>query len=226
VRHPSTPVARCITCSTPGDCRLSVRGSRFQQGFRGHLIKSRARESSILYNLIVDGVGGSASYELEFPNGGLAWVIGNVIGQSATSDNPDLISYAAEGQRWPDNALYLAHNTLIDDRPDGRFLRVWTERMPAGTEVWAINNLLVGRGAFTPQAPGRHDGNQFADRAMLIDNGWAGAGLAEQLAAARPGQARRVRSREQSLVPTAEFRFPVGTRQLAVGKPLSPGALQ
>ena len=131
--------------------RLSVRGSRFQQGFRGHLIKSRARESAILYNLIVDGVGGSASYELEFPNGGLAWVIGNVIGQSPTSDNPDLISYAAEGQRWPDNALYLAHNTLIDDRPDGRFLRVWTERMPAGTEVWAINNLLVGRGAFTPQ---------------------------------------------------------------------------
>jgi hypothetical protein len=52
--------------------RLSVRGSRLQQGFRGHLIKSRARESSILYNLIVDGVGGRASYELEFPNGGLA----------------------------------------------------------------------------------------------------------------------------------------------------------
>jgi hypothetical protein len=106
--------------------RLSVSGSRFQQGFRGHLIKSRARENSILYNLLVDGTGGSASYELEFPNGGLAWVIGNVIGQSATTDNPDLISYGAEGQRWPDNALYLAHNTLIDDKLDGRFLRVWT----------------------------------------------------------------------------------------------------
>lgn len=205
--------------------RLSVRGSRFQQGFRGHLIKSRARESAILYNLIVDGVGGSASYELEFPNGGLAWVIGNVIGQSPTSDNPDLISYAAEGQRWPDNALYLAHNTLIDDRPDGRFLRVWTERMPAGTEVWAINNLLVGRGAFTPQAPGRHAGNQFTDKAMLIDNG--GQALALPSNSPLRGQASPAGFvREQSLVPTAEFRFPVGTRQLAVGKPLSPGALQ
>jgi hypothetical protein len=181
--------------------------------------------SAILYNLIVDGVGGSASYELEFPNGGLAWVIGNVIGQSPTSDNPELISYAAEGQRWPDNALYLAHNTLIDDRPDGRFLHVWTERMPAGTEVWAINNLLVGRGAFTPQAPGRHAGNQFADKAMLIDSG----GQALSLPSNSPlrGQASPAGFvREQSLVPTAEFRFPVGTHQLAVGKPLSPGALQ
>jgi hypothetical protein len=149
--------------------RLSVSGSRFQQGFRGHLIKSRARENSILYNLLVDGTGGSASYELEFPNGGLAWVIGNVIGQSATTDNPDLISYGAEGQRWPDNALYLAHNTLIDDKLDGRFLRVWTSRMPPGTEVWAINNLLVGRGTFAPQAPGRYDGNQVVDRSMLVD---------------------------------------------------------
>jgi hypothetical protein len=206
--------------------RLSVHGSRFQQGFRGHLLKSRARESAILYNLIVDGPGGSASYELEFPNGGLAWVIGNVIGQSAASDNPDLISYAAEGQRWPDNALYLAHNTLIDDRPDGRFLHVWTERMPAGTEVWAINNLLVGRGAFAPQAPGRHEGNQaIIDPSMLIDGG--GQALALPSNSSLRGQARPAGFvRGQSLVPTAEFRFPVGTRQLAVGKPLSPGALQ
>jgi len=153
-------------------------------------------------------------------------VIGNVIGQSTTSDNPDLISYAAEGQRWPDNALYLAHNTLIDDRTDGRFLHVWTERMPAGTEVWAINNLLVGRGAFTPQAPGRHEGNQaIIDKTMLIDGG--GQALALPSNSPLRGQARPAEFvREQSLVPTAEFRFPVGTRPLVVGKPLSAGALQ
>ncbi len=206
--------------------RLSVRGSRFQQGFRGHLIKSRARESSILYNMIVDGVGGSASYELEFPNGGLAWVIGNVIGQSATTDNPDLISYGAEGPRWPDNALYLAHNTLVlDERPGGRFLHLWSDRMPPGTEVWAINNLLVGRDAFAPQAPGRHDGNQLVDRAALID----AAALAFALPGNSPlrGKARPPGFvRQQSLAPSAEFRLPVGTRSLPAGKPLSAGALQ
>jgi hypothetical protein len=141
------PTARRRPAS-PSLCRHDRAPERqrqpLQQGFRGHLIKSRARESSIRYNLLVDGAGGSASYELEFPNGGLAWVIGNIIGQSPTTDNRDLVSYGAEGQRWPDNALYLAHNTLVDDRLGGRFLRVWTDRMPPATEVWAINNLLVG----------------------------------------------------------------------------------
>ena len=205
--------------------RLSVRGSRFQQGFRGHLIKSRARESSILYNMLVDGVGGRASYELEFPNGGLAWVIGNIIGQSASTDNPDLISYGAEGRHWPDNALLLAHNTLVNDRLGGSFLHVWADRLPPATEVWAINNLLVGHGTFAPQAPGRYEGNQRIERSMLIDTEAREFGLSGR--SPLRGQAPPPASfRERSLAPTAEFVLPAGTRSLPVGKPLSPGALQ
>ena len=205
--------------------RLSVRGSRFQQGFRGHLIKSRARESSILYNMLVDGADGRASYELEFPNGGLAWVVGNIIGQSAATENPDLISYGAEGWRWPDNALLLAHNTLVNDRLGGRFLHVWADRLPPATEVWAINNLLVGQGAFAPQVPGRYEGNESVDRSLLIDADARDFELSDQ--SSLRGQARPPGSfRGQSLAPTAEFVFPAGTRALPVGKPLSPGALQ
>ena len=205
--------------------RLSVRGSRFQQGFRGHLIKSRARESSILYNMLVDGVGGRASYELEFPNGGLAWVIGNIIGQSASTDNPDLISYGAEGRHWPDNALLLAHNTLVNDRLGGSFLHVWADRLPPATEVWAINNLLVGHGSFAPQASGRYEGNQRIERSMLIDTEAREFGLSGR--SPLRGQAPPPASfRERSLAPTAEFVLPAGTRSLPVGKPLSPGALQ
>ncbi|MCM8594441.1 hypothetical protein [Accumulibacter sp.] len=206
---------------------LSVRGSRFEQGYRGHLLKSRARENLIVYNLLVDGPGGSASYELEFPNGGIAWVIGNIIGQSATTDNPDLISYAAEGQRWPDNLLVLAHNTLVNDRPDGRFLNVWTDRVPSGVEVWAINNLLVGDSVFgfAAQAPGRYDGNRTIRPADLVDRAGARYALPQTSAlrgtAGAPGFVR-----ERNLVPTAEFAWPVGTRPLVPGKPLSPGALQ
>jgi hypothetical protein len=50
--------------------KFVLRGSRFSNGYLGHLVKSRARENHILYNLLVDGAGGKASYELEFPNGG------------------------------------------------------------------------------------------------------------------------------------------------------------
>jgi hypothetical protein len=205
--------------------RLSVKGSRFQQGFRGHLLKSRARESSILYNLLVDGPDGSASYELEFPNGGLAWVIGNVIGQSDTTDNPELLSYGAEGQHWPDNALYLAHNTLLDSLLAGHYLRVWSDRMPPETEVWAVNNLLVGQGVFVPQARGRFEGNLVVDRSQLFD----GDGLAFRLPNNSPLRGKATSpgfAREQSLAPSAEFKLPAGTRPLPVGSPLTVGALQ
>jgi hypothetical protein len=124
--------------------KFVLRGSRFSGGHLGHLVKSRARESHVLYNMLVDGKDGKASYELEFPNGGVAYVIGNAIGQSAGTDNPALIAYGSEGPRWPDNALYLAHNTLVNDRHAGDFLQVRAEKFPAGIEIWQLNNLLVG----------------------------------------------------------------------------------
>ena len=52
--------------------RFVLRGSRFQNGYLGHLVKSRARENHVLYNMLADGAGGRAFFELEFPNGGIA----------------------------------------------------------------------------------------------------------------------------------------------------------
>ena len=63
--------------------KLSVSGCYFHHGMRGHLIKSRAALNHIFYNRLTDEIGGSASYELEFPNGGQALVIGNLIQQSS-----------------------------------------------------------------------------------------------------------------------------------------------
>lgn len=205
--------------------KLVLRGSRFRNGHLGHLVKSRARENHVVYNLLADGTGGRASYELEFPNGGLAYVIGNLIGQSASTDNPSLIAYGAEGARWPDNALYLAHNTLLNDSPAGSFLTVAAERFAEGVEVWAINNLLVGNGNFFQPAQGRFEGNRAVARAELIEDGGVPARLTSHSAlrgAVRvPGKARDV-----DLLPTAEFSFPVGSRPLRVSSMLAPGAFQ
>ena len=46
----------------------------------------------------------------------------NLIGQSSTSENPHLISVGAEGLRGGTHALWLVHNTCIDDRPGGGIL--------------------------------------------------------------------------------------------------------
>ncbi len=205
--------------------KFTLRGSRFSNGYYGHLVKSRAAENHILYNMLVDGAGGKASYELEFPNGGVAYVIGNTIGQSAGTENPAIVAYGAEGPRWPENALYFAHNTLINDYHTGNFLNVRTDRMAADIEIWAINNLSVGRGDFFKPAQGRFEGNLTAPRADMLEIGGVPAKvpvLSPLRGAVRvPGSANGV-----SLLPSAAFRFPVGTQPARAGSALLPGAFQ
>ena len=190
-----------------------LEGSHFQQGHRGHLVKSRARVSEVRYNWLADGPGGTASYELEFPEGGDAQVVGNLIAQSATTDNPAIVSYGAEHGRWPANRLQLSHNTLINDgdKPS-QFARVWFERLPADTRVSTRNNLLLGPGSFVEAMPGDHRGNAHLPAGA---SAWPGPQLAPVPSADDIG-----------LAPGAEFRFPAGTRPLGSTQRWLPGAFQ
>ena len=140
--------------------KLIVTGSYFHHANVGHLLKSRAAENHIFYNRLTDEIGGKASYELEFPNGGIAYVVGNVIQQSSTTENPNIVSYGAEGNRWPVNTLYLVNNTLVDNRPQsGVFLSV---RQGLGA-ITAVNNLLVGQGKLETAGPGNYRNNFNVD---------------------------------------------------------------
>ena len=205
--------------------KFVLRGSRFANGFRGHLVKSRARENHVLYNVLADSPGGRASYELEFPNGGIAYVIGNVIVQSADSDNATMVAFGAEGQRHAHNALYMVHNTLVNERPAGTFVNVWLERFSTPVQVWGINNLLVGEGDFNLPAQGRFEGNERLARGALIEQDGVPTRLPTQSplrgSVRLPGQVGAV-----NLAPTAEFVFPVGSRPLRLPARLSPGAFQ
>lgn len=127
--------------------RLRLRHSRFSQGWRGHLVKSRAAENVVFDNLLADGELGEASYELEFPNGGRNVVVGNVIAQSALTQNPTLLSMGAEGRPADGGTLLLAHNTFVDGGArDARFLHLWAERLGAGLSWQAFNNVFAGPG--------------------------------------------------------------------------------
>ena len=203
--------------------RLELTGNRFHNGYEGHLIKSRARENEIRYNLIYDGPNGGASYELEFPNGGIARVVGNVIGQSETTQNPIVISYGAEGQVWSENTLQMAHNTLVSaGLRAARFLHLWDFDFTDPITVEAYNNLTVGLGAFTLGLGGTFSGNdplppgvldpdaldfRLSPRSLL--RGWV-----EPLAT------------EDPLRPTAEFVLPIGTVPQQVPTEWLPGAFQ
>ena len=205
--------------------KFVLRGSQFRNGFYGHLVKSRARESYLLYNAIVDGPHGHASYEIDLPNGGLVYMIGNVIGQGKESENEVVISYGAEGLFWQQNALYASHNTIVNDAPRANFLDARSNRGPDAVEVWAINNLTVGLGDFHRPAHGRFEGNRTVGRSELIEYGGVPSRLTTMSplrgTVRPPGNVGAV-----DLLPNAEFTNPVGTRSIRISSVLSPGAFQ
>ena len=204
-----------------------VSGSRFQQGFEGHLIKSRARETLISYNFIHDSRRGDASYEIDIANGGMATVIGNIIGQGANSQNPVMLAYASEDRAWDRNELVVSHNTFVHyGWLPGWGVRVFSDHLPAGTPVTAINNLIVGPLLFAPGVSGRFEGNRHATRGMLRDietyafelpagSRWRGAGV----------DPRAVDGKD--LLPKGEFKWPVGVQLYGGGyNSWTPGASQ
>jgi hypothetical protein len=125
--------------------RLTVTGSRFSGGRDGHLLKSRARVSDIRNSRFVDGPGGQAAYELEFPNGGRVTVVGNVIGQSAGTSNPTVVSFGTEGYDDRPLALVFTDNTVINEaRRPATFLRV--REAGKSFEQQLLNNRFFGPG--------------------------------------------------------------------------------
>lgn len=203
--------------------KLEVRGSYFHHAKVGHLLKSRAAYSVIAYNRLTDEEGGQASYELEFPVGGAALVLGNLIEQSATTQNPKIIAYGAEGYRLPGrNYLFLVNNTIIDKRPwSGQTLFVGEG---GGARVTVVNNLLAGAQGFVLPEGAVAASNHQAAQDELADPARYDYRLSSRSAllgqAVWPGEFEGV-----SLAPVAQYRHPMQTQPIPPG-PLQPGAMQ
>jgi len=123
----------------------------------GHNLKSRARVNMIAYNRFSSTAPGQAgttasgqpSYEIDLPNAGTAYVIGNVIQQPASNQNPALLAYGEEGASNPGHDLYVVNNTFLnDDSSRGTFVMVG-----AGVTkpVLLQNNIFGGTGTLTNQ---------------------------------------------------------------------------
>ena len=142
---------------------FTLRFSYSHLGVFGHLVKSRALRNYILYNRLT-GESGTASYELDLPNGGLSYVIGNVIEQGPTSDNDTLVAYGEEGLSNPDSRLYFVHNTLVNHDRAGTFLQV-NGRVPL---AFVQNNVFTGPGAVIKPALGEVSHN-IVGGAIFVD---------------------------------------------------------
>jgi hypothetical protein len=124
----------------------------------GHNLKSRARVNTIAYNRfsstpagqVGTTASGQPSYEVDLPNAGSAYVIGNVIQQPAANQNPTLLAYGEEGATNPAQDLYVINNTFLnDDSARGTFVQVGAS---VTKPVLLQNNIFGGTGTLSTQA--------------------------------------------------------------------------
>jgi hypothetical protein len=114
----------------------------------GHLVKTRANVNFILYNRITDEAGTTASYEIDAPNGGTTYILGNLIEQSATTQNPSIVAAGEEGTSNPDQHFFFINNTVVNHRAaGGTFVNLAT-----GITALLQNNIFVGPGTVTSLA--------------------------------------------------------------------------
>ncbi len=112
----------------------------------GHELKSRAHVNYILYNRLSNEATGDASREMDLPNGGTSYVIGNVIEQGPNSTNSGIVGYGLEGLTNPNpQEFYFINNTVVNDRSTGTFIA-----LPAsGLSFYkSYNNIFAGPGSF------------------------------------------------------------------------------
>ncbi len=121
---------------------FTLRFSYVHHAIVGHLVKSRAYRSRILYNRLSDEADGRASLAVDLPEGGDAIVLGNLIHQGPLAENGAIVSYAAEARgAGHGGALYVLYNTIVNDRGAGVFV------LNRGTApAWLLHNVLVGPG--------------------------------------------------------------------------------
>lgn len=122
----------------------------------GHNLKSRADTNLIAYNRFSStppGITGSTasgqpSYEIDLPNGGTSYVIGNIIEQPAANQNGNMLAYAEEGATNSASDLYVINNTFLNDASDGTFMFISGNAQSAAV---IQNNIFSGIGNLTTQ---------------------------------------------------------------------------
>ena len=140
--------------------QLILRYNYIHDSFVGSAIKSRAARTVIAYNFLADGAAGSANYTVDLSNGGYAVLVGNVLEKASHAQNHTFISYAPESLAWPENALFMAYNTLVNDRFDGNFIHNHSR-----VELHAVNNLFIGRASLVEGGPVQLLGNSVMGNA-------------------------------------------------------------
>jgi len=195
----------------------------------GHNLKSRAKVNTISYNRFsstpsATAKAGAPSYEIDLPNAGTAYVVGNVIHQPAVHNNPGMLAYGMEGATNPGKDLYVVNNTFLnDDSSRGTFVLVGSK---VTTPVLLQNNIFSGTGTVTSQGSAVQKSNYrsvaagFVNRAQFDLHPLANALVIN--AGTAPGKS----AAGVSLAPTAQYKHTASGESRLVSGTLDIGAYE
>jgi hypothetical protein len=175
----------------------------------GHLLKSRAAETYVLENRLTGETDGSESYEIDVPNGGKTFIVGNLVEQGKNTQNPTMLAYQEEGPNAanPSDVLVVASNTFVDDRGGGTFVSIGAN---VKTPALLVDDVFFGGGtvstqgsamvkaSYTGSAPGFVDATHY-DYHLVPGSPCVGAGV-------DPGSVAGF-----ALLPAVEYVHPAGS---------------
>lgn len=124
----------------------------------GHLLKSRAKESWVLYNRLSDEKG-TGSAVADFPNGGFVVMVGNVLQKGVNAQNTRVIAYGMEGIKHERNALFVVNNTMVYENRRGGAFFVNVQKVAEDFVPVIRNNLCVGKIPLTNSGKAEAVGN-------------------------------------------------------------------
>ena len=138
-----------------GVASLTIQNSYFHDAQVGHEIKSRALVTTITGSRIQDNTTGSASYDIDLPDGGLATITNNTIEKGPNAQNNFAIHYGGEGGPYAGSSLTISGNTILSDKPGATLLLNQT-----AITAQLTNNQIYGfSAAQIAQGPVTQSGN-------------------------------------------------------------------
>lgn len=185
---------------------FTLRFSHSHDSKSGHEVKSRARINRIEYNRLTDEDDGTSSYVIDLPEGGYAYVVGNVLEKGGKSQNPNAISFAAERRDVAEGGLWVINNTFYNRFFDAIFVAN-RSKLP----MLVLNNVLLGAPAVLRDGPGTDRNNSRKPTPGIVDGAAYDFRLTADSAlidtAENPGKAG-----DMPLWPEFEYVHPAGGR--------------
>jgi hypothetical protein len=197
-----------------------LKGSYSHEARVGHLVKSRAAVNQILYNRLTDETEGTSSYNVDLPDGGRALLLGNLLQQGSRTENPAMVSFAAEKDAAGDDQLVVAFNTFYNMWLDGIFV---DNRSASAARL--VNNVFSGAPAQTVRGAADLAGNVIGPGAALADPRTSNFQLTAESRAIDAAEEPPTAG-EWNLVPSLEYAHPASVRARPVIYRRDAGALE